>query len=332
MLFPLFQVSDTDRFDLGVLLFAFFMLLFVMAIRFQHPELLWEDKYPDLFAKHFISNVVRQVVIWGLSALFLFGGERGFHFLFGGTPISLETLWARRPDWIMAGMFLLLVAWLSDRDQGAAQYDLGFIYMGTWRGNPDHAMAAHWYRMAAAKGNESAQVALADLLNSENPKGKLLPEGELLPDYKEALRWYRRVANQTREAQFLRRMFNSGEGHVGKAEDGIGKMYAKGQGVARDYVEAVRWWRKAGEHGEDHAYRRIGELYAEGAEGVPQNYPEAYVWLYIAVRANDDLFEWSKKNAIEMRNEIAKHLTPQEFLEAQARAEQWLSDHPAKKR
>ena len=250
-LFLPFHISDTDRFDLGVLLLALFMLVFIMTVRIPNLGVEWHDKNTDLFANHFIPNFVRQVVIWGLSALFLFGGERAFHLLLGGTPIPLETLWAKRPDWIMTGVVLLLLAWLSDRDQGAAQHDLGYEYMGSWRGNPDHVMAAHWYRKAAAKGNESAQVALADLLNSEDPKGKLLPEGELLPDYKEAMRWYRRVASQAREARFLRRMFNSSEGYVGKAEDGIGKMYAKGQGVARDYVEAERWWRKAGEHGEE---------------------------------------------------------------------------------
>jgi TPR repeat protein len=47
-------------------------------------------------------------------------------------------------------------------------------------------------------------------------------------------------------------------------------MYAKGRGVARDYGEAVRWYRMAAEQGDAGAQNNHGIMYALG-EGVPQD-------------------------------------------------------------
>jgi hypothetical protein len=59
-----------------------------------------------------------------------------------------------------------------------------------------------------------------------------------------------------------------------KAQFNLGACYALGQGVATNYVEAVKWWRKAADQGYTAAQTRLGEMYAEG-RGVPKDVSEA---------------------------------------------------------
>jgi TPR repeat protein len=54
-------------------------------------------------------------------------------------------------------------------------------------------------------------------------------------------------------------------------------MYAEGQGVARDEVEAVKWYRKAAEHGHAEAQFYLGMMYYSG-RGVAQDGREALYW------------------------------------------------------
>jgi TPR repeat protein len=68
-------------------------------------------------------------------------------------------------------------------------------------------------------------------------------------DYAEALKWYRKAAEQ-------------GEAN---AQSNLGVMYHEGEGTARDYAEAVKWWRKAAEQGHADAQNNLGVMYAAGS-------------------------------------------------------------------
>ncbi|HHF5441502.1 TPA: tetratricopeptide repeat protein [Haemophilus influenzae] len=57
----------------------------------------------------------------------------------------------------------------------------------------------------------------------------------------------------------------------------LGVMYAKGQGVKQDDVEAVKWYRKAAEQGYADAQANLGSAYSAG-RGVRQDYIEAVKW------------------------------------------------------
>ena len=57
----------------------------------------------------------------------------------------------------------------------------------------------------------------------------------------------------------------------------LGVMYAKGEGVAQDYAEAVKWFRRAAEQGLAAAQNNLGASYDKG-EGVAQDYAEAVKW------------------------------------------------------
>ena len=57
--------------------------------------------------------------------------------------------------------------------------------------------------------------------------------------------------------------------------------YANGLGVAKDEVEAVKWYRKAAEKGNAEAQLNLGEMYANG-RGVEEDDVEAYKWFLLS--------------------------------------------------
>jgi hypothetical protein len=66
-----------------------------------------------------------------------------------------------------------------------------------------------------------------------------------------------------------------------KAQTGLGFMYAKGRGLDKDPVEALKWYRLAAEQGNAFAQSEIGVMYMDGV-GVDQDYKEAIKWYQLA--------------------------------------------------
>ncbi|MDE7136766.1 MAG: sel1 repeat family protein [Muribaculaceae bacterium] len=116
-------------------------------------------------------------------------------------------------------------------------------------------------------------------------------------DYTEALRWFRKSAEQgNASAQYnLGYMYDNGYGvaqndteaakwYSKAAEQGnasaqynLGYMYDNGYGVAKNDTEAAKWYSKAAEQGDSGAQYYIGTMYQNGY-GVAQNYTEAVKW------------------------------------------------------
>ena len=63
-----------------------------------------------------------------------------------------------------------------------------------------------------------------------------------------------------------------------QAQYRLGWRYYKGDGVAKDAAEAVKWWRKAAEQGQVDAQTDVGNCYHEG-DGVAKDAVEAVKWL-----------------------------------------------------
>jgi TPR repeat protein len=61
------------------------------------------------------------------------------------------------------------------------------------------------------------------------------------------------------------------------AQNNLGMMYAKGEGVIQDYKAAVKWYTKAADQGNDNAQNTLGVMYAKGV-GVIQDYKAAVKW------------------------------------------------------
>lgn len=87
------------------------------------------------------------------------------------------------------------------------------------------------------------------------------------------------VAQDDVEAmRFFRMAAEQGEA---RAQYNVGAMYRLGEGVPLDYVEAVRWYRLAAEQGNGRAQSELAFMYGQGL-GVPQNYVEAAHWYRLA--------------------------------------------------
>ncbi len=84
-------------------------------------------------------------------------------------------------------------------------------------------------------------------------------------DYAEAVRWFRKAAEQGDP---------DGEYYVGTA-------YDSGKGVPEDKVQAVKWYRKAAEKGVAIAQYMLGHAYETG-EGVAKDEIEAYAYFNLA--------------------------------------------------
>ena len=74
------------------------------------------------------------------------------------------------------------------------------------------------------------------------------------PNYKEALYWFQKAADQ---------------GYA-QAQVRLGDLYRYGNGVDADPTKAAYWYKKAADQGYDIAMESLGELYVTG-NGVPQN-------------------------------------------------------------
>ncbi len=91
------------------------------------------------------------------------------------------------------------------------------------------------------------------------------------------------VDAQSPDLEALRALAEQGDA---TAQYTLGNMYADGEGVPEDLVEAVRWYRLAAEQGGAEAQYNLGVLYLgimyEDGRGVPEDLVEAVRWFRLA--------------------------------------------------
>src|ERR1035437_3172671 len=75
------------------------------------------------------------------------------------------------------------------------------------------------------------------------------------------------------------------KGHIG-AQYNLAWVLENGLGVKKDFQEAAVWYRKAAERGDAESQNNLGTLYAAGS-GVPQDDVEAVRWYGLAARQDD---------------------------------------------
>lgn len=98
-----------------------------------------------------------------------------------------------------------------------------------------------------------------------------------------ALVSWRRALEKTSAAKTVRLQAEQGDP---KAQAQLAIRYRKGDGVNRDFAEAVTWCRKSAEQGYAKAQVNLGRFFHEGS-GVPRDYGEALQWFHKAADQND---------------------------------------------
>ena len=120
------------------------------------------------------------------------------------------------------------------------------------------------------------------------------------------------VANNFAEAaRWYRKAAEQGHGD---AQYNIGVLYYTGKGVTKDLAEAAKWFKLAATQGNVFAQNNMATLSAEG-QGVPQDLIEAYKWFDLAA----DEVPISRV----YRDQLTQRMTPGQVAEAKRRADAW---------
>ncbi|MGK2959439.1 MAG: tetratricopeptide repeat protein [Acidimicrobiales bacterium] len=99
-------------------------------------------------------------------------------------------------------------------------------------------------------------------------------------------------------------------------------MFDDGHGVPQDYAEAVGLYRKAAEQGHARAQYNLGIMYAKG-QGVAQDYVQAHMWSNLATAGYPLEYTEPRKSAVDFRDRLAAKMTPPQLAEAQRLAREW---------
>jgi TPR repeat protein len=115
--------------------------------------------------------------------------------------------------------------------------------------------------------------------------------------------------NPAKAAQCYRK---SAEQGLARAQYNLARMYVDGEGVSRDYQQAVKWLTKAAAQNYVLAMNRLGVMYERGL-GVSKDQVEAYKWYTLAAQAGNVSSSVNRDN-------LASRLTPVQVAEAELRS------------
>jgi len=201
----------------------------------------------------------------------------------------------------------------AEHGDADAQNYLGWIYLNGYGVSKNVDEATRWLTKSAENGNLQAAGRLAAHYFFDTGKDKNIQEG---------IRWYRfgaergDILDQTTLGFILR-------------EGGFPLGNIK---IEKDPNEAAKWYLRAARQGDGDAQIEIGEMYAQG-EGVSQDFVEAYKWFNIAAASPEkpDLSVFTATNqealkellpriaqkAKEHREDLVERMTPDQIAEAQ---------------
>ena len=92
-----------------------------------------------------------------------------------------------------------------------------------------------------------------------------------------------------------------------QAQSKLGLCYYNGVGVAKDFGQAVAWYRKSAEQGNAKAQSRLGYCYANG-EGVPKDDRQAASWYLKASEGGDAVAQLNLGVCFFYGNGVARNL------------------------
>ena len=104
------------------------------------------------------------------------------------------------------------------------------------------------------------------------------------------------------------------------AQFNLGRMYALGDDVPKDNVEAVKWYRKAAEQGNADAQTCLGVQYYRGF-GVPRDLVQAHAWFNVAAAVGIETAERGRSTA-------EGSMTPEQIAEAMKLARELFAKLP----
>jgi TPR repeat protein len=167
------------------------------------------------------------LTLTAVAAVFVFGG-----WAMSGTAVAdpFEDGLAASFDCRYATAFRIFK---SSADQGDArsQVAVGRSYYEGKGVTQNFAEAIRWFGLAVAQGNAEAMLYL----------GMMYDDGDgVRQDQPAAAKWYRKAAERLGDVAILWLRFDADQGSP-YAQFALGLLYAKGVGVAQDYLQAYVW-------------------------------------------------------------------------------------------
>ena len=142
----------------------------------------------------------------------------------------------------------------AEQGSGIAQNCLGRCYLFGHGVDENSQEAVKWYRKAAEQGIVRAQYELGHMYFNGDKAHK---------DTKEAIKWYRKAAEHL-DNDYIVSEFDKQTFWTEFAQVELGHCYHKGEGVKKDFKEAVKWYRKAADNGNGLAEFCLGICYKNG--------------------------------------------------------------------
>lgn len=183
----------------------------------------------------------------------------------------------------MRRRIVIFAAWLAVANAASADsaritwewYNAAELHQGRKQAGPaDQKLAAHYFRLAADKGNVAAAYKLGEIY--ENGQGLAL-------DPVQAFSWYMKAA--------------AGNNRHGQLK--VGWCYQKGIAVAADPAIAAIWYRTAAENGNIWGYHMLAFMLDDG-EGMKKDLVLARRYFELSLpKTNDHWAKWKLAHLIE---------------------------------
>lgn len=139
---------------------------------------------------------------------------------------------------------------LAEKNDPAAQYDIGVMYLRGRGVSIDNSKAIQWLKKAANQSHHKAQYKLATMYLEGAGTGQ----------------------NNTEAAKWLKKSAQSG---YPPAQFQLGKLYEHGKGVSRDRQEAVKWYTLAADRDYQKARQALTKLKQNYVPAAPAPTPVA---------------------------------------------------------
>jgi len=186
---------------------------------------------------------------------------------------------------------------------------------------------------AAAQDDDTQYEPIPDEYNNV-PTGLLLPEGSTVQQKDPTDEARDDADNEAMTTDDINAAYHQGKYEIAakhivplaksgyhQAEELLGIMYHNGQGVPKDFEQAVFWLSKAAEANRPLAQHHLATMSFLG-EGIPPDGVKALMWMHIAIQHYPDGLE--RRRALEDRNNIYAQLSRRDKDRALALAREWL--------
>jgi hypothetical protein len=106
------------------------------------------------------------------------------------------------------------------------------------------------------------------------------------------------------------------------AQNNLGSMYLSGRGVPQDFAEAAKWFQLAADKGFADAQKNLGDLYLSG-KGLRKNPVQALMWYELAVARYPAVEQQQKETAAAAVHDLAGQMTPEQTADVQKMVSGW---------